>query len=208
MSKGAVHEIAERRLAFAAAFVVIFVLVFVFLKSAGLTPEPLAQKPTNNVATGTTSTINSNTPEAPTRIIIDNAGVDATISNPNSTDIKVLDEKLNSGAVRWPASAMLGTEGTVLLFGHSSYLPVVHNQAYKTFDDIQKLKPGQIISVYSATARYDYAVTGVRVADANQDSIELFPTGKHLVLVTCDSFASKSNRFIVSAEFEGAYALQ
>ena len=95
----------------------------------------------------------------------------------------------------------------MLLFGHSSYLPIVHNQVYKTFDGIQNLKPGQIVSVYSSDMRYDYSVVQVKVADATQDSVELDPTGKHLTLVTCDSFATKSNRFIVTADFVGAYTL-
>jgi LPXTG-site transpeptidase (sortase) family protein len=95
----------------------------------------------------------------------------------------------------------------VLLFGHSSYLPVIHNQAYKAFKGIQNLKDGEIIKVYSATTEYRYAVESVSVADANQDVIELSQTGKYLVLVTCDTFSKKSSRFVVVAKFVGAYPL-
>ena len=112
--------------------------------------------------------------------------------------------------LHYPTSAELGINGTVLLFGHSSYLPVVYHQYYKTFDGIQDLKTGEIVSVYSGTTEYRYAVTGVRVADSTDTSsnqIPLLSDNKYLTLVTCDSFAAKSNRFIVTASYVGAYAL-
>ncbi len=69
-------------------------------------------------------------------------------------------------------------DGTVLIFGHSSYLPVVYHQYYKTFDGIQNLKVGSIVSVYSGTLEYRYSVTGVKVADATQDVVQLPTTGE------------------------------
>jgi LPXTG-site transpeptidase (sortase) family protein len=83
----------------------------------------------------------------------------------------------------------------------------VHNQAYKTFNGIQKLKNGATVSVYSGTTEYRYKVTGVRLANATEDVVELPTNGKFLTLVTCDSFGTKSDRFVVTAEFEGEYSL-
>jgi len=207
--KGAIREIGEHRGAFALAFITIFILTFLFLASVGATPDPIHPQvvdgPVADTIRETPTTPVS--PEIPVRIVVKDIGLDATIANPVSTDIEVLDAALLKGAVRYPTSAQLGVDGTMLLFGHSSYLPVVRNQAYKAFDDIQKLKPGQIIHVYSSGTDYQYSVTGVRVANADEDSIELNPNGKHLTLVTCDSFATKSSRFIVTADFVGAYSL-
>ena len=62
----------------------------------------------------------------------------------------MLDDALTQGAVHYPTSAPLGIDGTVLLFGHSSYLPVIIHQYYKTFDGIQDLKDGETVSVYSS----------------------------------------------------------
>lgn len=207
--KGAFKEVGERRGAFALAFIAVFLLTFVFLASVGATPEPIHPQVINGPAIDTISSVpaTASSPEAPVRIVVKDINLDVPISNPVSTDVQVLDNELLKGAVRYPTSAQLGVDGTVLLFGHSSYLPVVHNQAYKAFDDIQKLKTGQIIHVYSADTDYQYSVVGVEVADATQDSIELTPGGKHLTLVTCDSFSKKSNRFIVTADFVGAYSL-
>ncbi|HVY72482.1 MAG TPA: sortase [Candidatus Paceibacterota bacterium] len=207
-NRGAIAEIHDHRGSFAAAFVVIFLLSYLFLMSVGATPDPIHPSVHSEpVVSGSAPASVSNSPEVPVRIIASEIGLDATIANPSSVDVDVLDEALMNGAVRYPTSAMLGVDGTVLLFGHSSYLPVVHNQAYKTFDDIQKLKPGQTVSVYSGGTEYRYAVVQVKAANANDDSIELNPVGKHLTLVTCNSFATKSDRFVVTADFVGAYSL-
>ena len=209
--KGALREISEHRGGFVAAFIAVFILSFVFLASVGATPNPIhpqvVDEPVISPSESPVSTIAAS-PEMPVRVIAKDINLDVSVDNPVSTDVDALDQALLKGAVRYPTSAQLGVDGTVLLFGHSSYLPIVHNQAYKTFDGIQNLKTGAVIHVYSSDIDYQYSVVGVRVADATQDSIELNPKGKHLTLVTCDSFATKSNRFIVSAEFVGAYPLQ
>ncbi len=147
------------------------------------------------------------TPESPVRVVAKNIGLDAAVVNPSSTNVAILDQALESGAVRYPTSSLLGVNGTVLLFGHSSYLPVVYHQYYKTFNKIQDLKVGAIVSVYSEGSEYRYAVSGVRVANATEDVVELSASGKHLVLVTCDSFSQKTSRFVVTADFVGTYSL-
>jgi LPXTG-site transpeptidase (sortase) family protein len=216
--KGALQQIGEHRGGFVTAFIAVFLLSLLFLASVGATPNPIHPQVINEPvvaaaatparpAGGSTPTATPSSPQMPVRIVAKDIKLDVSIANPVSTDIEVLDEGLMKGAVRYPTSAQLGVDGTVLLFGHSSYLPIVHNQAYKTFDGIQDLKTGAIVHVYSSNTDYQYSVVGVRVADATQDSIELDPIGKHLTLVTCDSFASKSHRFIVTANFVGAYSL-
>lgn len=204
--KGALHEIEEHRVAFAVAFLGVFTLSFVILAMIGATPDPLSERYEKEHG-GAPVLESTSTPELPVRIVADKIRLDSLINNPVSTDVEVLDDALLTGAVRYPTSGQLGVEGTVLLFGHSSYLPIVRNQAYKTFDGIQDLKAGDVVSVYSSDKEYRYAVIGVRKADATQDSIDLPQTGKHLILVTCDSFSTKSTRFIVSADFTGVYSL-
>ena len=137
----------------------------------------------------------------PTEITIPAIGLSATVANPATTDAGVLDKDLLSGAVRYPTSALLGEPGNVVIFGHSSYLPVVRNQAYKTFDGIQKLVPGDVITVSSAGRDYTYAVRGVAKESADGAAISLSVEGSVLTLSTCDSFATKSDRFVVTADF-------
>jgi LPXTG-site transpeptidase (sortase) family protein len=189
--------------AFLITFVLLFAATYGFLAVVDALPETSSgTKDTSHIATQVASA-----PEAPVRIKALDIGLDANVTNPKTTDLDALDAALEDGAVRYPTSALLGQEGTVLLFGHSSYLPVVYHQYYKTFNKIQTLTKGEVISVYSGTTEYRYAVVNVRVADASEDVVELPQTGKHLVLITCDSFKSKSSRFVVTADFVGTYSL-
>ncbi len=207
MERGIIGEIEKNAIGFSLAFILLFTLSFVFLTITGMTPEapygsdaPIAQD--EAVAAPIEN------PEEPVRVVARSVGMDITVSNPESTDIEVLDEALLHGSIRYPASGLLGVNGTVLLFGHSSYLPVVHNQAYKAFNRIQDLKVGETISVYSGTLEYRYKVNGVRVANAEEDVVHLPQDGKYLTLVTCDlSFGTKTSRYVVTADFVGTYAI-
>ncbi|MGC9602136.1 MAG: sortase [Minisyncoccia bacterium] len=208
-SRGVIPEIAEHPFSFSVAFLAFFFLSVAFLSAVGDTPNPV-ESDVNAVPVSGGAVANTATPEDAVRLVAKDIGLNVNVINPSSTDIDVLDNDLTLGAVHYPTSAMLGVDGTVLIFGHSSYLPVVIHQYYKTFDGIQDLKTGEIVSVYSATTEYRYSVTGVRVADSSDSSDNQIPLpsdNKYLTLVTCDSFAAKSNRFIVTATFVGAYTL-
>lgn len=189
---------------FVLTFLFVFAASFAVLTLLGLTPEIL-EKPT---------TISGELPdrpagigqiEAPVRITSKDIGLDSSIVNPTSRNIKDLDRALLSGAVRYPGTAELGTNGTMLLFGHSSYLPIVRSRAYKTFNNIQNLEQGDTISVYSDSREYRYQVTDVEQANATVDSITIENNGRYLKLVTCNSFGSKEDRFIVTAVYVGVY---
>jgi LPXTG-site transpeptidase (sortase) family protein len=203
---GIIGNIARQPIAFALAFGAFFLATLWFLNIADALPEPSKTNTTEAHASAVTPVAATHA-EDPVRIVATKINMDVTIKNPSSTNVDVLDEALLSGAVRYPTSAKLGVNGTVLLFGHSSYLPVVHNQAYKAFKGIQTLEKGDIVSVYSSDTEYRYAVEAVTVANADQDVVELRQNGKYLTLVTCDSFTKKTDRFIVTATFVGAYPL-
>ena len=191
---------------FAITFVALFALTYAFMAAVDALPEPITQN-----ANGGTSdvpwTSDVQTAEMPVRVIAKTIGLDNTVLNPESTEVAELDASLLKGTVRYPTSALLGVDGTMLIFGHSSYLPIVRNKNYKAFNGIQKLKAGDTVSVYSSTREYRYSVVGVRLANADEDVVELPSNGKYLALLTCDSFGTKSDRFVVTADFVGAYEL-
>ena len=191
---------------FAITFVALFALTYAFMAAVDALPEPITQN-----ANGGTSdvpwTSDVQTAEMPVRVIAKTIGLDNAVLNPESTEVAELDAALLKGTVRYPTSALLGVDGTMLIFGHSSYLPIVRNKNYKAFNGIQKLKAGDTVSVYSSTREYRYSVVGVRLANADEDVVELPANGKYLALLTCDSFGTKSDRFVVTADFVGAYEL-
>jgi LPXTG-site transpeptidase (sortase) family protein len=208
---GIIGNIARNPIAFAVAFLAFFLVTVAFLSFVDALPDPshtdAAEAHASTPEVVAETPVKTTSSELPVRVVAAKAGLDVTIKNPSSTDVDTLDQDLLSGAVRYPTSAKLGVNGTVLLFGHSSYLPVVHNQAYKAFDGIQNLKKGDEVSVYSGTLEYRYAVETVTVANADEDVVELRSDAKYLTLVTCDSFTKKTDRFVVTAKFVGAYPL-
>jgi LPXTG-site transpeptidase (sortase) family protein len=214
--KGIFAEIQERHIPFLFAFIGIFIFTLAILSWLGATPVPRAL--VEDTAGADVGTVGGNQQtgqargqqgpiEQPVRIVARTISLDDKVTNPISSDLKVLDEALLSSVVRYPGSAYLGEEGNVVIFGHSSYLRVVRNQSYKAFNDIQKLKTGETITVYSGTTVYEYRVTSVQFAKAENFVIDLSGTGRKLTLVTCNSFATKSDRFVIEAEFVTSYPI-
>lgn len=203
------RRIYARKGAFLGVFAVVFLGSVSALAQADLLPS--ASRTSADIA-GAAATANPAIAvaraEKPVRIEIPTIRLSAVIANPETTDAEVLDQGLLKGAVRYPTSAQLGETGNVVLFGHSSYLPIVGNQAYKTFDGIQKLVAGDVITVYSADAAYTYRVRNVAKENAASGAgISLATTSQVLTLVTCNSFATKSDRFIVTADFVESHSL-
>ena len=142
----------------------------------------------------------------PERIIINAVSLDLPILNPETRDIDALDAVLQDGPARYVDSALLGEKGNVLIFAHTSHLPVVHNSMYKAFNRLPELEDGDVIALQGGGKEYIYSVMHVRRADAEDEIIDLSPSlGQVLTLVTCDTLTSKSSRWIVEAEFIGSY---
>lgn len=141
----------------------------------------------------------------PTRVVVPKVGVDTPVLNPLKNDLATLDNALLSGAVRYPGTAFMNEEGSVVIFGHQSYLPVVHNKAFKAFNDLQLLVQGDVISVYAGDTEYRYAVRSVELVTTDAGSIALETKGQTLTLVTCNSLGAKEERYIVKADLIGTF---
>jgi LPXTG-site transpeptidase (sortase) family protein len=197
---------------FALYFLGTFIVLFVLLYSAGLVPESIktnqgdsfrvlwdkAQKRAIENQTNQGVALGEN----PTRIVIDKIGVDATVSNPNTTNVTTLDEYLKNGAVRYPSSGLLGM-GNMYIFGHSTSIAIVHNQAYKTFNGLKDLKKGDSIKVYGASKIYKYIVTSVTLVDENKALVEFGNNKNMLTLSTCNTFGAKGERYVIEADYAG-----
>lgn len=221
-----IRELKEQPLLFASVWLTQFSIVALLLISLGIAPsmlladaasdEPLVSEAVKEIEPPTIvdtehvkEMIHTDTDDsAPVRIMIDAIDVDTSIENPTVTNIEVLDEALTQGAVHYPGSGNLEDETNMFLFGHSSGLPVVHNQAYKAFNDLAKLEKGDLIRVQSETKEYHYRVQSVEKIKA-EDAWVAFDTGeKQLTLSTCNNFGSKQDRFVVHADYLGSFALE
>lgn len=141
----------------------------------------------------------------PVTILIPSIGMNLPVQNPSTRDLGALDTLLQKGPARYVDSAKLGERGNVIIFAHSSHLPVVKNQMYKAFNRVPELVQGDTITIVGDDGqKYLYSVTSVRKADVNDATIDLSPrVGTKLTLVTCDTLTGKSARFILEADFIG-----
>ncbi len=144
----------------------------------------------------------------PVSVIFDTLdGKTVKVLNPESSAVEALDTALLSGVVRHPESADFTEAGTIFLLGHSSYLPVVHNKNFQAFNGIQKLTWGDTIRLQSADIEYVYSVERVYKAKADDAEVKLEKGTSRLVLATCNSFATKDDRFIVEAVLVGSHPI-
>lgn len=141
----------------------------------------------------------------PTRIEIGAVGIDLPVQNPATRDINALDTLLQKGPARYVDSAEIGESGNVIIFAHSSHLPIVHNQMFRAFNKIPDLKAGDSIALVGADGvRYLYRVRSVVKASIDSDTtIATQSDTPILTLVTCDTITGKSARFILTADFVG-----
>ena len=203
------EQVLSRKWSFFGIVVMVFIAsygvlaTFDLLPNASSTPQARADAV---LAPGTKAQVTVAS-EFPTKIVIPSLDLETIVSNPTSASLPVLDALLLKGAVRYPTSGLLGTKGSnVVIFAHASYLPIVKNQAYKAFNGIQNLKQGEKIYVSGKDRTFVYAVETVATADATSAGVPLSVEGNKLTLITCDSFASKNDRFVVIAVLVESYA--
>lgn len=208
--------IQKKHLFFGVVFLAVFTLLYAFCFAIDFVPEA-PQEETSSLTVVDSDTerrglasafsARENTEEEgvwsdplPSRIIIDTLDIDVEVLNPLSRDIDTLDRALKAGVVRHPDSGDFRDGGNMFLFGHSSYLPTVYNSNYRAFNGIQKLEKGEQIRVQSEDAEYVYEVVRVSQVDANVAEVLVGGGEDTLTLVTCNSFGSKDDRFVVEAK--------
>lgn len=139
----------------------------------------------------------------PARLEIPEIGLDVDVYVPAAVDVASLDAELAKGAVYYPGSGVL-EGGNVFIFGHSTNWPVVRNQAFKTFNGLDKLVPGDRIYAYADGERHQYRVTSVRIAPDSEVIVRFDGGGRKLTLSTCNTFGLKEERVVVEAEYDGS----
>jgi LPXTG-site transpeptidase (sortase) family protein len=205
------NQIWERKHAFLCVFFVVVTLSYGILYALDFYPElhmeqglptvvattthasTTASKPTVPVAKATVVSVDS----LPRTIIIDALNRTVPVLNPTEDTVAVLDNALLTGIARHPDSADFKKTGTMMLLGHSSYLPAVKNKNFQAFNGIQKLTWGDTIRVQSKDTEYTYRVEKVYQVKASSASADISWGKPRIILVTCNSFGSKDDRFVV-----------
>jgi len=188
------------------ALCTLILVAFDMVPTAPAAP-PLEHEALSALSLNTPKEIEEPTDTVPVRISIPTIGVDSVIVTPDSTDVAVLDRALLTGAVHYPSSVAAGQKGTMLIFGHSSYLPVVKNKAFQAFNELGTLKAGEIITIYTTSHAFDYRVRAVSLARAEDTTIHFASEESLLTLATCNTFGSKEERWVATATYAGKRSL-
>jgi len=196
-----------------------FVVAFVAVNAAGLSPSgvnelgadavALAQgsvSSSDNSSVSASSADVSQTGEAPIGISIPKAGLNAAVINATDTSSATMDADLLKGAVHYPGSSNLGVNGTVYILGHSDGLPI-KNSNYKVFNSLKTLVAGDIIVVNSSDRAYTYAVDSVTLIDSNQAMVSFTTDSQKLVLSTCNVWGAVEQRYVVVAHLVSSQSI-
>jgi LPXTG-site transpeptidase (sortase) family protein len=209
-----IEDIMANKFHFLAAFFCIFTLSYGILYALDFYPEPIKSDAVAETKATTTAVEVKNTPTTtpatpvatidPTDTLPLSLSIDALdrivkVLNPASNSVEAMDTALLSGVIRHPDSATFGEEGNMLILGHSSYLPTVHNRNFQALNGIQNLKWGDTITLESKNTEYTYKVEKTYKAKATGYTVPIAGKGKTLTLVTCNSFGSTEDRFVVEA---------
>lgn len=190
------------KLSFALQVLAIFVATFAILFIFGLVPDEFKKNSFSVKKLSTNDVVNAVEKRTlPDHISIPSIGVDSIVERPSTPNVEVLDESLKKGAVYYPGSGSI-EKGNMFLFGHSTGFKVVNNQAYKTFNNLDKLTKGEEILVESDGKTYVYIVDNVKLVDENEALVELNTNERKLTLSTCNTFGLKQERWVVEAYFE------
>jgi LPXTG-site transpeptidase (sortase) family protein len=139
----------------------------------------------------------------PSRIVIASVGIDTVVNRPDSQNVETLDQALLSGAVYYPGSGSL-VRGNAFLFGHSTGLSVVRNQAYKAFNNLKQVKAGDEILVYGEDGNiYTYSAVSTELVTEDTALVEFDTAERMITLSTCNTFGKKEERHVVKAVFVG-----
>lgn len=177
----------------------VFVVTFGILYFLDLTPETFKKEKISNVyELPENQEILPETFTKPNRIIISKVGIDAQIIQPNSINVTILDQALQKGAVYYPGSGTI-EQGNIFVFGHSTNWAVVQNQAYKTFNGLEKLQIGDEIYLEAGGQNYLYKVQSVKMVNADNALVEFDNSGRKLTISTCNTFGQKQERWVVEA---------
>lgn len=214
----------ERKVPFFSVFMVILFVTYAGLYALDLYPELRVATSTSPLVvseamttTDTDATKVATAPEAkpdsenidplPMKLIIEKLDREVQVLNPKDNSVEALDAALLKGVARHPDSADFKKTGMMFLLGHSSYLPTVHNKNFQAFNGIQKLAWGDLIRVQSGDTEYLYRVQKAYEVKASRAEADITWGKAKLVMVTCNSFGSKDDRFVVEAFLIDSYPL-
>jgi LPXTG-site transpeptidase (sortase) family protein len=135
-------------------------------------------------------------------VVIPKIGVSAPIITPQTNDAVLLKKLLDSGAVIYPDSAMIGAAGQTILLGHSAPANWPKIKHDTIFSDIIDLVAGdKVIAIYNDRT-YNYTVLQSQIIERGGDIPAIAQSSSSLVLVTCWPPGRNLKRLVVEAQLD------
>jgi sortase A len=128
-------------------------------------------------------------PEQALRIQIPSIGIDAPVVQGDSW------EQLKKGVAQHLGTANPGQKGNMVLSAHNDIFGEI-------FRDLDRLKPGDQVIVYTNQRAYTYVVNGSRIVEPTQ--VEAMEPTSHpaITLISCYPYLVDDQRIVVSARLE------
>jgi len=101
-------------------------------------------------------------------------------------------EQLKKGVAQHIGTPNPGENGNVVLSGH--------NDIYgEIFRELDKLKPGDTITLYTSSRQYTYVVTGTQIVEPTRVEVMGPTPGPVVTLISCYPYLIDNQRIVVSA---------
>ncbi len=202
---------------FTASGLAVFLIAFAFLNSSALYLRAVEwrQEESANLAIKTPVPTISNIPglpiaqqfyplprpkpkyDKPNSIIIEKMNIDAPLVFASGTSQKELNVALNQGVLIYPGSPLPGETGDVFLTGHSSTFPWNETRYGQVFTLLDRLAPGDNVTIYYNQYRYIYQITKKYVTTPDKVTLESGGADKTISLVTCWPIGTAWKRLVV-----------
>ena len=176
----------------------IFLLILIVFKSPVILSQikyTFHKTPAAGAAAVATTVISAD----PT-ITIPKINVSAPVVYEPSTDETAFETALQSGVVHYANTALPGQNGNVAIFGHSSndwWQPGNYKFVFVLLD---KLAPGDQITINYQSKRYTYEVTGSQVVDPTDVAVLNQTPTPTLSVITCTPPGTSWKRLVVTAK--------
>ncbi len=106
-------------------------------------------------------------------------------------------EQLKKGVGQHPFTPDPGQPGNIVLSAHNDVFG-------ELFRDLDQLKPGDTIILFSPAAQYVYVVTGTQIVIPTQVNVMNSSGGSTITLISCYPYMVDNKRIVVSATLQGS----
>ena len=120
------------------------------------------------------------------RIQVPAIGVDAPVVQGDGW------EQLKKGVAQHLGTPNPGENGNIVLAGHNDVFGEI-------FRDLDRLKPGDVVILFTSQRQYTYVITGTQIVEPTQVEVMNPTPNPTLTLISCHPYLIDTHRIVVSA---------